>query len=268
MSYLSSAFSLLTSAVDSGSITLLHASLYPLATYFSEHPGRVDIHSKPEFSSLCASVILRCLSSPSSSNETVTLCMLGLCFHRLGGGDTAGALVSALGGRVASSVVEGCPGESHVSNLSAAVSSGFLGLFNALSSAAEGDNVACLSSALREEVSVIPMALTALASAAVDLLLDCFEECERVKEASDGMEKEGLAVDLPSPLRLRAAETIRVLYASDARVAVEIALRAVGDNSPSAVDPWLRLLFALKQYACPEYRREEVEKVLLTKSDI
>jgi len=161
------------------------------------------------------------------------------------------------------------------------VSSGFLGLFNALSSVADGEGVACLNTALRDEISVIPMSLSALTSSAVDLLIECFEECERAKEGGGGgggggsMRMEARGVEggeegdsMPSPLRTRATEGPKILYASDARVAVEISLRAIGDLPPSATEPWLRLLVALRSYACPEYKRAEVDAALLNNSDI
>jgi len=127
-----------------------------------------------------------------------------------------------------------------------------------------------LDGALSEEVALLPLPPTHLTRVVVGCLVACLEECERVRcesepSGSGGSDEGGTsaAADLlPSPLRARVAEGPKVLYASDARVALEIALRAAGDLAPDAAEPWVTLLVGLQRFCCKGYKQAEIEALL------
>lgn len=262
-------------SLDDGAVgsTLLHAALHPCAVAAQLTPQLAEGGAAaaagsgpdallPEAASAAARALIRCLSSPRASSETVTLCMVGLCLcHGCGGMDGLAvprALVQALRPQAA----EGSPGgEEEASALAPALSSGFLGLLNALSSRALAEEQACLEVALREGLALFPLQASRLSQLATSLLTSSLYQCAEAS-AVPPPPLSASAEGLPSPLLARATAAPRLLYASDAKVAVDIALRAVADVQEEEGASWCAVLKALQQTCCPEYRKEEVAGLL------
>jgi hypothetical protein len=272
---------------------LLHAALYPLATQAQllgsigaqAFPGAAGAGAAPPPSpSAATAALLQCLGSPCASSESVTLALVGLCLCwgccRSAGsaGAVCEGIAAALAPPPAAAGGQG-EGEAGSSALPAALSSGFLGLLNALcTSRATGEEQACLDVALQEPLATLPLRAARLTGCATGLLAAALRHCagagaaaaaaaaaaaEAAEAAAEAADAAAPAQPLPSPLLARAAAGPRLLYASDARVAVDIALRAASDvQGGEAVQGWLGALRALQQHCCPEYRRVEVEGAL------
>ena len=261
---------------------LLHAALYPLATQAQllssigaqAFPAAAAAGAAPPPSpSAAAAALLQCLGSPYASSESVTLALVGLCLCwgccRSAG--SAGAVCEGIATALAPPPAAAGQGEgkgeaASSSALPAALSSGFLGLLNALcTSRATGEEQACLDVALQEPLATLPLRAALLTGCATGLLAAALRHCAGAGAAAAAAAEagDGAAQPLPSPLLARAAAGPRLLYASDARVAVDIALRAASDvQGGEEVQGWLGALRALQQHCCPEYRREEVEGAL------
>lgn len=247
----------------------LHAAASPLAATVREHFFRcggdcssagAECQSVAEGSRAAAvRALLACLRSPSAPFEAVQLCVAALALAwgcARGGGAVAAALCDALAPAGSDSACGGeeSGGSGSSNALPAAFSSGLVGLLNALCGGDEGGTL--LSDAL-PPLPVAPSALLACAAGLLDAAL------QRAGGGGAAAAAAAEAAGLPSPLVARAAAGVRPLYASDARVAIDLALRGAADAEDAAERAcWARALRALAAHADASYRRAEVDEAL------
>jgi len=244
----------------------LHAAVSPLAATAREHYHRCGADcsaagaecqgaAEPARASAVAA-LLACLRSPSAPFEAVQLCVAALarawgCAR--GGGAAAAALCDALAAPAA-----GEGGGSSSNALPAAISSGIVGLLNALSGGGGGGEGTLLSDGLPP----LPVAPPALLACVAGFLVAALEHAAAGADGGGGGGGAAAAAEagLPSPLVARAGAGVRPLYASDARVAIDLALRGSEDAEGAAERLcWVRVLRALSAHADASYRRAEVE---------
>ena len=248
---------------------LLHSALFPLSTACQLQHGEGAPAAAAGAGACCAATaaLLDCLACPHASSEMVTLALVGLCLSWSssgGGGGSAVCEALALALAPPAAAAEGAS-----SALPAALSSGFLGLLNALcTSRATGEERACLDVALQEPLATLPLRAALLTRLATGLLAATLRHCADASAAAAAAAAAAAgapadAAAVPSPLLARAASGPRLLYASDARVAVDIALRAASDvQGGEELQGWLEALAALHHHCCPDYRRGEVDAAL------
>lgn len=230
---------------DDGDDALLHAALFPLAASRGGAVGGAVGGSSAAAPNPgpAACALLALLRRASCTSDAVTLSVVGLCLlwhcdssrgHPDGGVVVASVLASLREAGVSDSG----------SALPAALSSGLVGLLNSLSvTRSEGGGLA-LGAALSGSLAFLPLDAPSLLAAAVGLLSACIAACARV-EPCDAHER-----------------PLRVLYSSDARVLVDIALRCVADVDESGSErAWAAALTALRP-AINGYRDAEVGEAL------
>ena len=248
----------------------LHAALHPLAAGVREHwrrctPACAALGAACQAASDAAraaatAALLACLRSPRASFECVTLCIAGLALTwgcSRGGGAVAALLCDALAAPLLA-MGEGCSSGSGSNALPAALSSGFVGLLNALSVPSGEEEGGML---LSDQLAALPVGSRALLACTAGLLEDSLQHC--AEEGGGAAARAAAeAAGVPSPLAARAATGVRLLYASDARVAVDLALRGVEDAEDGGERAcWARALRALSGAQASEgggYRGEEV----------
>jgi hypothetical protein len=260
---------------------LLHAAVCPLAATVRAHCARcgaactlagAECQGAIEGARVSAArALLACLRSPSAPFEAVQLLLAAMALAwgcARGGGAVAAALCDALapsaGGDSAGGEESGGGSVGGSSNaLPAAFSSGIVGLLNALSGGAEGEGGGTL---LSDGLPPLPVPPPALLACAVGFLAEVLQRAGGVCGGAAAAAAE--AAGLPSPLVARAAAGVRPLYASDARVAIDLALRGA-ENAEEAAERacWARALRALAAHADGRYRRGEIDVVATAADD-